>query len=72
MKPILLCALLILSIGSTSGLPKFIRGRNFYKQRSVFGAKQSNITDFYFNQRLDHFNEATKTTWKQVSIFLIF
>lgn len=41
-------------------LRKFIRGRYFGKNTEL-----SDFPDKYYNQRLDHFNEANIKTWKQ-------
>lgn len=48
-------------------LSKFIRGRYFDRAK---GLKSATFPEQYFDQRLDHFNEALKTTWKQVKFFL--
>ena len=48
-------------------LSKFIRGRYFDKFK---GLTSSPFPEQYFDQRLDHFNEALKTTWKQVKSYL--
>ena len=50
------------------GLPKFIRGRLFenrdmHKLLSV--VRDSNITEQWYTQRLDHFDEANAATWQQ-------
>lgn len=42
----------------------FLRGKRFRKLNPDL--KVTNISDQYYDQRLDHFNEALKTTWKQV------
>jgi hypothetical protein len=47
-------------------LSNFIRGRRFSKHLNQ-NLKLSNITDQYYDQRLDHFNEANRKTWKQVN-----
>lgn len=54
----------ILNLTYIECLPKFIRGRRFERKNLLKG--RQNITDLYFEQRLDHFNEALKTTWQQV------
>jgi len=65
----LVTALLFLIFGLFPGnlvecyLSKFIRGRHFDKSK---GLKTAPFPEQYFDQRLDHFNEALKTTWKQV------
>ena len=44
---------------------KFLRGRRFNNLKGLKAS--SNIPEQYYDQRLDHFNEALKTTWKQVN-----
>lgn len=44
----------------------FMRGRRFLQHKRANIEKVDNITDQYYDQRLDHFNEALTTTWKQV------
>ena len=45
-------------------LPNMIRGRRFNQYPKKL--KLSGIPEQYYDQRLDHFNEANKATWKQV------
>lgn len=48
---------------SSSSNTYFVRGRRFRKLTRPI--EMGNITDQYYDQRLDHFNEALTTTWKQ-------
>ena len=50
---------------------KFMRGRRFNNFKRLATLPESPIPEQYYDQRLDHFNEALKTTWKQVKLHLI-
>jgi len=56
----------LITFNQVDCLSNFIRGRRFLKHTNL-NLKLSNITDQYYDQRLDHFNEANRKTWKQVS-----
>lgn len=70
MKLILLFTIAICFLYPAESLPKFIRGRYFNKIGHKF--RLSSVSDQYFDQRLDHFDESLKTTWKQVENIFIF
>lgn len=44
----------------------FFRGRRFHHRKHESHQKLVDIPDQYYDQRLDHFNEAQTATWKQV------
>lgn len=49
---------------------RFFGGRRFHhllNRKNHDHQKIADIPEQYFDQRLDHFNEAVNTTWKQVS-----
>ena len=52
------------------GIPNFYRGRRFNhikkSENNGLFLLNSPIPEQYYDQRLDHFNEAQITTWKQV------
>ena len=54
------------TIGEIDCLPRFIRGRRFAKLPVKLSQAASAIPELYFEQRLDHFNEANTQTWQQV------
>ncbi|CAF0704571.1 unnamed protein product [Brachionus calyciflorus] len=63
----LFLVILLTSLNLSESLTRFIHGRRFYhdeKQIRLFKIK-NNITDLYYDQELDHFNEAESRTWKQ-------
>jgi len=60
LKFLILLGILVVSAES---LPKFIRGRLF--ERHLNSKLLSRVSDQYFEQRLDHFDESTTDTWKQ-------
>ncbi len=67
LKIAILLSIFVVLFASVESLPNFIRGRLFnnkLKQHEL--EKFSQIDAQWYEQRLDHFNEATKTTWKQV------
>ncbi len=58
-------ASLVIVFTSVESLPNFIRGRLFNNNRFDKN-KLKDIETQWYNQRLDHFNEALTSTWKQV------
>ena len=56
---------LLIKLDSAESLPKFIRGKYFSRPKPNL---LSAIPDQYYDQRLDHFNEALIKTWKQVNL----
>ncbi len=63
----LILIMVVMCASVAHGLPKFIRGRLFENRKlhTIFGAlRDSNITEQWYTQRLDHFNEANKATWR--------
>jgi hypothetical protein len=65
-----LCLLVVvgLAMAQISALPNFFRGKRLNHLRRAPEQEHllSAIPDQYFDQRLDHFNEAQTDTWKQV------
>lgn len=66
MNKIFFLALILVGISHTSALRKFINGKYFSKIKST---GYTDIPDQYYDQRLDHYNEAIVDTWKQVSFW---
>jgi hypothetical protein len=60
---------LLIAFSSVQSLSNFIRGRLFNNKRLDKNLLRDIETQWY-NQRLDHFNEALTSTWKQVYIFI--
>jgi hypothetical protein len=58
----------LIVLASVESLPNFIRGRLFNNKRFDKNILAAIDTQWY-EQRLDHFNEALTSTWKQVYIF---
>lgn len=71
MHALKLLVLLVALVGFIDA-SRFFRGRRFnhlLKNRKDLDQKIADIPEQYFDQRLDHFNEAVNTTWKQVKLF---
>ena len=64
MKIIFFLVLAVVFMNHTSALRKFINGKYFSKIKTT---GLTDIPDQYYEQRLDHYNEALLKTWKQVS-----
>lgn len=62
-----LTILVVYCVIQIDALPKFIRGKFFNKLKS-YGL--TSFPDQYYDQRLDHFDEANILTWKQVILVL--
>lgn len=62
MKIIFFLVLAVVFMNHTSALRKFINGKYFSKIKTT---GLTDIPDQYYEQRLDHYNEALLKTWKQ-------
>jgi hypothetical protein len=69
LKPLALLTFAVLCLVPLNDcLPNFFRGKRFNHLQIAHERPHllADIPDQYFDQRLDHFNEALTTTWKQV------
>lgn len=68
MKGVILLVIFALNLEKClAAFRSFHRGRRYQILSTVELPLTMNIAEQFFEQRLDHFNEANKQTWKQVN-----
>lgn len=67
MNTVLKVFVLLVALIGLSQASLFFRGRRFHHHRKQVEQQVTDIPEQYYDQRLDHFNEALTTTWKQVN-----